>query len=829
LGDIFRRIVTTFEVRGGNVTARLGQASQAWRQYGQGARQAANDQSYLNNQLKAFSTTWRYMVAGAGVSGAMSMVSNLSQIQRQLGLISAIGNVSGPGGQNQLLVGQRLTDLASDARQAAVDIVQPIGQVNDAIINLLSTVKNVPQNQIVPMIEAIGTAATLSQISVEDATAAFTTLGINFGKTANLKNITRTAQEFYMMINRVPGKKQAGGQIIGQLGQLASTAVAAHITQEQLFAMLTASLRGGVPPATGSRGLQYLFQTLSQPTKQTKEANLAFAGLGITPQFIASPQGGGWRALLKIMERVKKLGFKPGEGLKSQLATAEETMGGEADLPPSLLAGAGAEFAGTIFRRVHAFRVFVALFNRYMHEGGTFDDPNLIQEVQAFSDVPRGIVKDTEKLANAWKRARDQMNLPAAAQAIQTVAQDVATTFAPFINLAARGIQTGEKLEHGHQKAFGYSIGAVLAALGLGRLFGRGPGIGAASRLFGRGVVGAAAVQNMATGEQPKGTMADPIFVVVVGQLFNPRGPRGGEPTGGRGRGRGGPREPGSGVEPERLPGRDVPEKPTTVGGRMLNLAKKAPFGTFAGRAALVAGLTGGPAIILSQFLGETDPNTPHRYLPGRPLPDWARMRSVQADPHDQKRLLAMAAGDPRLSNLLRRLVGGQTNFSPAERDALKDLLGGVKPGEIEQRLNRIAKGVVATPEDIRRAKPVPIPRADPRHIPPAVPIPPAMSGAFPFGQMAATAEDIRRARAVPLPNWNTRTVPQFQTLPWHPGAGAPPIKLEGKASVNVKITHEKADGTMERKNVHVPVSLFESPIAVSAPQTRGKDTSLRV
>ena len=386
MSDILRRIITRFEAQPGNVRAVLGGMSSGYERTAQSARVLGREQNYLNNQLRAFGTTMRYAIAGTAVFGAVGTISTLSEIQKQLGLISAIGNVQGPG-QGLALVGDRLNSIGEQARTAAINSIQPISSINDSIIALLSTVRNVPQNQLVPMVEEIARSATLSQISADDATKAFTSMQTAFGKPINLSNVHKTAQEFFMMISRVPGGPAAGGQVIQQFGQLAAVARGGQISEPQLFGLITAGLRTGIPPSQLSRGLQYMIQTTTRQRPLTKDAAEAMDKMGITRGFV--DQHGGVAALGRIIDRVKAAGGVGGnvKGRVQQLSALEEQIGEEGAVPKALISGPGGALAATIFRRVHEYRTFLALYQRATQAKGGLADPDTWAGASGF---PRG-------------------------------------------------------------------------------------------------------------------------------------------------------------------------------------------------------------------------------------------------------------------------------------------------------------------------------------------------------------------------------------------------------------------------------------------------------
>lgn len=519
MSDILRRIITRFEAQPGNVRAVLGGMSSGYERTAQSARVLGREQTYLNNQLRAFGTTMRYAIAGTAVFGAVGTISTLSEIQKQLGLISAIGNVQGPG-QGLALVGDRLNSIGEQARTAAINSIQPISSINDSIIALLSTVRNVPQNQLVPMVEEIARSATLSQISADDATKAFTSMQTAFGKPINLSNVHKTAQEFFMMISRVPGGPAAGGQVIQQFGQLAAVARGGQISEPQLFGLITAGLRTGIPPSQLSRGLQYMIQTTTRQRPLTKDAAEAMDKMGITRGFV--DQHGGVAALGRIIDRVKAAGGVGGnvKGRVQQLSALEEQIGEEGAVPKALISGPGGALAATIFRRVHEYRTFLALYQRATQAKGGLADPTLGQELRDFQEAERGHVQDIEDLSRAWKRFQDQAKLPQAAIALQTLGQDVATAFAPVLNLAAGGLTSAASFATKHQQA------TALAAYGVGLsalLYGGGKFAGPLLRRGVPGGLGALTVAEGVTGGQgqwkgmPGESPQHPSFVWVMG------------------------------------------------------------------------------------------------------------------------------------------------------------------------------------------------------------------------------------------------------------------------------------------------------------------------
>jgi hypothetical protein len=517
MSDILRRIITRFEAQPGNVRAVLGGVGQSYSQAATGANRLAREQSYLNNQLRAFGTTVRYAIAGGAIFGAAGTISTLAEIQTQLGLISAIGQAGSPTGQGVALVGDRLNDLSQQARQAAISTVQPLSAINEGIISLLSTVRNVPQNQIVPMVEEISRAATLSQISTEEATKNFLAMQTAFGKPINLQNVRKSAQEFFMLISRVPGGPATGAQILQQFGQLAAVSRGGRISQPELMGLITAGLRTGIPPAQYGRGLQYMIQTVTRQRPLAKDAAALMDELGITPSFVATTPHGGMAALGRIIDRVRAAGGLGGN-IKAQvqrLSALEEEIGPEGAIPKALLSGPGANVASTIFRRVHEYRAFLALYARATQAKGTIADPTLAQEIKDMIDAENGHVQDIENLSKAWQRFTDRAKLKQASIALQALGQDVITAFEPVLNFAAKGITGLGSLATRHQDfTQGLALAGGLAGLFIGgRRFLRGARVGGGVLAVAQGVTGAQGPWKGIPGESPQ----HPMFVWVIG------------------------------------------------------------------------------------------------------------------------------------------------------------------------------------------------------------------------------------------------------------------------------------------------------------------------
>jgi hypothetical protein len=536
MASIQNVITTTFRARGNQAIATMGSINQGFGRIGSVINQNTKASERLNNQFRAIGTTIRYAIAGTAVFGLMRMVDQLKEVQKQAGLVSAIGELQG----GRSIVGNDLRAVMDQAREGAVQSLTPITDYNNAVVNLLSTISGVKRDDITPMVTEIARAAQLAQVNAEDATRAFTTMNVAFGQQATLKNVHQMAQEFFILTREAPGGVAAGQQIITQLGQLAQVTRAAHGTPEDMFGLLLSVLRSGIPPAQSGRGLQFLIQTLGFPGNQVPESRRALASVGITPNSDMNLQ----QRLAAIFNHARRLGMT---GDLNKLNNLDEDTLSEMEANPQAglsgigITGRGAQFLGTVFRRIHALRTALALL-------GQTDMGNVQQDLQTMNASVAGHVSDVNDLSKAWKKFHDQAKLQEASIALSAMSLQVAQTFEPVLNFAAgklTGLQSA--MQNNPKWVHRAAIGGVgfMAALGVGKALGITRMLpGPLQRIFGGSVgsafVGANAAQaalsgNAALGASPQ----NPLYVVVVGEIFGQPLMGGGTRTGG---GRGGGR-----------------------------------------------------------------------------------------------------------------------------------------------------------------------------------------------------------------------------------------------------------------------------------------------
>lgn len=506
----------------------MGQISGGMLGIGRASQQGGAQVGVMDRQMRAFGTTLRYALAGTAVFAAPAMVRNLSQVQEQLGLMSAIGQT--PGGLP--IIGKQLEDLATSAQKGSVDAITPLSDFNDAIINFLSTVQNVPEDQISPIVTDIARAAKLSQITAEDATKAFTTMSVAFGRPVNKANIHTTAQQFFALTKLAPGGATAGGQIIQQMGQLAQVTRLAGGNQANLFGLLLSGLRTGIPPSQLGRGLQFFIQTLGLPGQGSAESQQALASVGIRPG-IRMPLT---ERISRVFNRARQLsgGNIPNIGKIAGLDEATldqfDTGGGgsAAALKDLGITGPGATFLGQAFHRIHALRTALALLGQFNR--GTYQE-----DLRRAAQIQQNHVADINNLDKQWQNFARQAKLSEAGKALSTLGLQVARIFQPLFNLGATGITgvTGAARRHPDAtQATVFGTLGILGLLGASRLArGRGAGLGGLLRFGGRALPAVATGENLLTGETPTGTATHPLFVIVLNQLGGGggiRGPRGG-------------------------------------------------------------------------------------------------------------------------------------------------------------------------------------------------------------------------------------------------------------------------------------------------------------
>ncbi len=529
MSDIQRRIVTLFEARGaGQMRAALGQMRTGFGGMRRDLADTRRELGLLDKQWRAYGTTIRYALAGGTLFGAVGVVQQLNQIQQQRGLISAISETT--FGQGNRLRGEGLREFAEEAQDAALRANMPVTELNDGLVNLVSTVQNVPRDQVVPILEQIAKTARLTQTPVDETTKGLLGLAVAFEgvEGVNLENMRRFLAEYQHFIFTVPGGAAAGPQVIGQLPQLAAVSLASSVNPEQLFGLLQNLMRAGGNPATSARGLQYLIQGLGSPPSD--QARKALAGIGITPQTVS--ESGGVQALFRLIEEVRRRGGVTGKQRKILQGLSPETLdmleGTGDDLSNLGISGPGADFAREAVGRIHGVRALLLLAAR---------PEKTASDLREIAEIGANHQRQVEILRENWKAFEEEAQLQKVGLAINQMALDVVKIFEPVMNFGGRGVLRLQGLVDENPEA------SVAALLG-------GAGAFAASRRLRRGLGGGigpahaaySAAINLGQESQLGATPTNPVFVAVVYSLsgwgrnaspvppVTPRGPAGNQP-----------------------------------------------------------------------------------------------------------------------------------------------------------------------------------------------------------------------------------------------------------------------------------------------------------
>lgn len=618
--------------------------------------------------MRALGTTLRYAFAGSVIFGVANMVRNLSQIQVQLGQIAAIGSAAGPGGGSIPLTTNQISNLGATVRQASIDSVTPVQDFNDAVLNLYSTIQNVPPNKAAEMVKEFARTAKLVQTDTTTLQQVALQSQFAFHRPHTLEEARRQSREYFSLISSAPGGPAAAPQIFQQLGPLARVFAFGRGTQEQMLGFTLSALRGGGTPATNLRGLQFLMQTVASPDEQTKTSKAAFHRLGITDEFIRTK--GVAAAMQIVLKAIRGGGVTGAEGLRGlddeTLGNVEAQAAGDPFAATSALGiqGGGAQLAAQLFHRVHALRTAVGLATRF--EAGPGVDKTVADDLRLIQGAAEGHTDDVNNLSKAWDRFQKQSRLPQASQAIQSASVALATQAEEIINF--NGVVT-KAITRGGEEVNRHPAIALGGILGLGALALRGGRLGLLTGA-GRAVGGAAVVgQGLVSGSNvPGGSPQNPLFVFIVGQLSNPFGSRGVRT--------GGPGMPGGVIS--------TGEEAAQTGGRISRF----------GRVARIGGRIVGPASwalagyeIDQAFLGGSTPGLPFgtsRHEPRAPRQTLLEYLSKQ---HEKKAsLLQSAFGIGGGMEFIHKPTGGEKGII--------DLFqrGKISGQEAEARLINVAR-----------------------------------------------------------------------------------------------------------------------------------------
>lgn len=488
---------------------------------------------YLDQQTRAFATTWRYMIAGAGVYGTLSMIKNLGQFQAQLGEISAIA--TGPNGLP--IVGSQLDQLGTKLLDVSNKTTQPIADLQTGVLNLYSTIGDVPPNEAANMMETISNVSITAQSNINDTTQAL--LGMLNAFSRGTKELPAFGDEFFKVIQESAGMP---GSIYAQkLGVLSSSAALGHFTPEQMGALAIGATRSGGSAATNMQYLAQMMMFLMHPVGKKQSA--ALAGIGLGPQ--ERQRLGGYETLKRFLTEVNRQG---GVGLTPGLAHASDEMlqnitDQGLTAQQAGMSGGGTRLISEAFGRIQSQRV-AAILSKLMTPDQVAGTENKTLD-QYLADV----TSSAGEVDKAMDRAMDYRRIQQAGNALHNMGIEFATLASPLLNpIAQYGITW--PIEHfNNQNPWaqrGEAAGGILGAAALLKILrGRGGGVSAGGLVRGAGIgmAGVDALTSTVRGETPM----KPIYVAVVYSM-----------AGGMGFSRG--------TNPYGIPGRDMRTVPGETG-----------------------------------------------------------------------------------------------------------------------------------------------------------------------------------------------------------------------------------------------------------------------
>ena len=518
-GNVNRTVRTTFSAQGGNVLAVMGQIRGGLQSLGRGANQAGRETGYLNRQLMAFGTTFRYAFAGSTIFGAFKMVTILQETQRQLALIGFLGDEP----FSSVAVGADRADAAlqrvyESAQRGALESITPVTEFNDALVNLYSTVQGLDAGDAIKMTTAISQGAQLASVSAEEMTKAVAGMAQAFGGGAppgqvhSLGNYQKYIQGLVTLVSEAPGGIAYGPQFFQQIPQLSAVANLANISPAQMTGLYLTGLRTGGTPATAGRGLQYLLQSIAVPP--SPEASKALAEAGITPDTVQK-RGGLW-ALKKMRSHMRKLGVSPKAEKRIGSLTEEQADLLESVPPEQALRGLGVsgealEWLSSSIGRIHGIRSFITL---------TQQGQQMNKDQELMIAAQSGHIDEMKKYADAWDDFARRQPLKAAQVSLDVLRRSIISAFEPGVSwLAGRVISPIGKAAATHPDETRAAVLAGAAGIGTALLLKGGlKGLRGGLGSLGRGAILAQAAQDI-TAEGLGASPLHPLYVIVVGQI----------------------------------------------------------------------------------------------------------------------------------------------------------------------------------------------------------------------------------------------------------------------------------------------------------------------
>lgn len=508
-----RKVITLFDVQGAErVRAQMGMMESGMGSYRSNLERTSRSAGILDGQLRALSTTARYMFSGVAIYGTLEMIKTLGQFQSKLGEISSIATTTG----NTPITGGLLDQLGTKIIDVSNRTAQPVADLQEGLLALYSTIGDVPPNRAAEMMNTIAEVANSSQSNIVDTTNALLGMANAFG--AGAGSVRKFGDEFQVVIQKSAGMP---GSIYAQkLGVLSSSASLAGFTPEQMGALAIGATRSGGSAATNMQYLAQFTQSLMHPQTKKNEAEMARLGLGSANR----KRLGAWGTLQAFMQRIDQAG---GVGLtRAQIASSgagieNGLLGDDASLGSIGGLGGGADIIDKAFGRLQSKRMAAILYkvSNQAQVAGT--------ENETLTEYLKMVQGSAGATAAANRRKMDQSGILQASNSLHNMGISFGTSISAALQPIAHVI-TGLSSSFNNQGAWEHRA----------ELFGGGvAGVGAYKFLRARGLaprVGVVGAGLDAFTETGRGnTPLKPLYVAVVYSLAGGLGtPRIGGPGG---------------------------------------------------------------------------------------------------------------------------------------------------------------------------------------------------------------------------------------------------------------------------------------------------------
>jgi hypothetical protein len=455
------------------VRASIGQMESGLGHMRREMRGASHEQGLLDKQMRAFGTTLRYALAGGALFGTVSAIRNLGEFQAKLGEISAIGSKGGLD-----LTGRQLDDLGAKILKVSTDTAIPVSEIQEAIVNLYSTIEDITPDQAVRAIETIARTARISQADITDTTQALLGLVNAYNRSPN--EIPKFGNEFFQVTRLSAGGANFAAQYAQQLGNISATGRLSRFTPEETMALTIAGSRFGGSAARNLRGQAQLQRNILNPGNKKSESFYDVAGVGKANRASMT----GMEVLMKLLTYANTLNEnQKGTFLKGAFTRAESL--GQATMYSQLL-------------------------TRSQIAPGSKN-----KTIAEYLDDVKNSAGEADK---AMDRAMDMRRIQQAGNAMSNFSIAFAGAFNPILQPTAKGIVGAtsrfQDLSHDHPNAvMGGALGIGAALIALRKFTTRGPGLG--------GLAAVGAVGDTLSGSKVRGdSPMNPLYVIVVSQLL---------------------------------------------------------------------------------------------------------------------------------------------------------------------------------------------------------------------------------------------------------------------------------------------------------------------